>query len=367
MTQLVMDGLEEVSPERRPVLALVPKFVDTDSTPEGPETSPYHEALNETARIAEALAARPVRKAISEANGTILTRIGHLRAQVEFITSNLRAHDFEPPLDEGYIGHEEVMGRVSKLHLDERLADISRLDAGTIHTAFDITRRRDRMILYNTDNQYFMAWVIRERPDELGYIGQFHEASHPRPEDPSYDNTLPGRIKSDRFKELYEEWWNTPESVQQACIVDITSQKLDIENIGAMTPEELLALRGKISREARGLLNGDGLNGWTDPELPHLDRKIDFFELQLKNRGVANVPQHTLDTVVAKLQHLVPGTVMDTDIVNFVVESGTAEVDAAEQKAAAKAYLEFLENQLDELKRKQGESDLGQVVLQLVS
>lgn len=359
---------QEASIERS-ALTLVPAFADrpvdvnADTTP---ESLAYQDVVGETTKIAEAVTGRHERRAISATNEVILKRISHLRAQVEFITASLRAKDIEPPEDETYIGHGEVMNRVYALHLDDRLADISRADAGAIDTAFKKTRQRGETIRYNTDNKHFVAWIKSERPQEMDYINRFHRATHPQLDDQGRAIPIDDNPGSQRFMELYEEWWNTPESLKNACILDITSRQLDLDNIGAMSPEEALALRARLAAEARKLLTSESLVGWSDADILWLDAKIDYCELQLKNQGVQNVPEAMLDNALARLRSMTPADIADEDLERFVIKKGTTELSVEEQKEAANAYLKFLESYLEELQRKREQARLGQVTLELV-
>lgn len=362
MTQQAVDELE-VGP--RQGLTLVPALPETRT--EASETPLYNETLERTGRIAEAVTQRHERKLTSNANNIVLRRISRLRAQVEFITSNMRAHGIEPPVDDGYISHDDVMTRVAELNLDERQADISRADASSIHEAFDTTAHRGEMIRYNPDNPYFRDWVEQEHPEDHDYMIRFQWVAN-SDVNGYRSERLHTDTKPERFMQLFEEWVNTPESVRLARIVELTSQKLELENIGTLNPEELAALRKKLSHEARSLLNGNSLTGWADDELPSLDAKIDYFELQIARlTGSEDVARSMLDAAVAELQDIAPSGVDSSTIEQFVIRRGASDTDYAAQKQAARAYLETLENYLDDLQTQRDQANLSHAALKLVA
>lgn len=366
MSQTVTTESNEGSLDlERPRLTLVPKSPDNN---EVQELSPYNEALAETAKIVEAITARETRQKIIQDNGILLGRIGHLRAQVELITSNLRAHGYEPPEDEGYVGHNEVMQRVGSLNLDGRLADILPTDAIAIHDAFDTTVNRPLMMTYNTDNTYFRSWVNQAHPEDTGYLEQLHEGTHPPLDEWGHAiEPRPYVPPTQRFIQLYAEWWNTPGSIKNSRIVSSTSRKLGLENIAVLSPEQLLTLRGKVAYEVRELLYGDALQGWADSELPDIDRHIDFLEFELKRRGVEHPSEDILNRVVTRLQNVAPTGTEPEAIQRFVVEKGITQVDPEEEKSVAKSYLASLERYLEELEQKQDQIDIGHTALELVS
>lgn len=343
----------------RPDLWVVPD--DVESIKKSDEMS----RLETTIIVVEATAAQHSREITDEINTRTLQQIGRLRAQVEFITALMRARGDSPPEDaSGYIGHDEVMFKVAEYNLPTALADISRLDSHAIHEAFTVTANRGDMIRYGTDNQYFMAWATLNHPEAIDYLNQLHAANNPNRQPGGsydYDRHLSSTIDSRPFMKLYEQWIKTPESVKNACIVYITSERLGLENIGPLTPEELLTVRERVTTKARELLHGDVLRE-TSPALRTLDRQIAVIESKLKTYGVTDVGQYMLETAVANLKPDWPNT--DEDIIaHAMAEIGVSAVDPEHEEETAKQYLKLLQEQLDRF----NEANVGATALRLVS
>lgn len=287
-----------------------------------------------------------------------LSDISDLRAQIELITTVLVARGYEPtPNDyqtyrDDYVSHYEVWNKLLELHIDFDQADIKPDDHKLIDETYAGAATRSERIRYSPDNPQFQEWLAANHPqDSLDYIRMLADQTRIRSDDEDAWWRVNKEADWGVFQRLYEEWWNSPESIAAAYAVPDAFQRLDLKPEDSATFEGLRNRRAELAQETRNLLRH------VLPDLKIVFTEIEKIEQELReDYGITDIPAAVIEYTVDLSPRSVTEETLRTDT-----------IDTVESDEAMHAYLRLSRELLKQKQAEERRLDLAGTALRSVA